>query len=132
MGRATRGCGCAIAVLILLASAGGYVGYRFVYPWWKTKPPPASGGELQVHILDVGPINGDSILISSPGGKTILIDAGDTSKGKNVVEALKRYNIQQLDYFIVTHPHPDHIVGSVEVFKAGNGLYVIYNRKPPT
>lgn len=132
MGRATRGCGCAIAVLILLASAGGYVGYRFVYPWWKTKPPAASGGELQVHVLDVGPINGDSILISSPSGKTILIDAGDTSKGKNVVEALKRYNVQQLDYLIITHPHPDHIGGAVEVFKAVRVLNVIDNGQPPS
>src|SRR5258705_13408051 len=125
MGRATRGCGCAIAVLILLASAGGYVGYRFVYPWWKTKPPAASGGELQVHVLDVGPINGDSILISSPSGKTILIDAGDTTKGKNVVEALKRYNVRQPDYLIIKPPHPDHIGGAVEVFKAVKVLNVI-------
>jgi len=37
----------------------------------------------------------------------VLIDAGDTNKGKVVLEALKRYNVQQLDYFIATHPHPE-------------------------
>ena len=117
MGRATRGCGCAIAVLLAVALAGAFVGWKYVLPWWRTQPPPASGGELTIRILDVGPINGDSILITSPAGKTVLIDAGDTTKGKAVVDALKRYNVQQLDYFIATHPHPDHIGGAAEVLK---------------
>lgn len=132
MGRATRGCGCAVAVLLALAIGAGIAGWKYVYPWLQTQPPPASGGELTVRILDVGPINGDSILISSPAGKTVLIDAGDTTKGKAVVEALKRYNIQQLDYFIATHPHPDHIGGAAEVFKAVKVLNVIDNGQPPS
>ena len=132
MGRATRGCGCAIAVLFAVALAGAFVGWKFVLPWWRTQPPPASGGELTIRIFDVGPINGDSILISSPGGKTVLIDAGDTTKGKTVVEALKRNNIQQLDYFIATHPHPDHLGGAAEVFKAVKVLNVIDSGQPPS
>jgi len=132
LGRATRGCGCAIAVLLAVAAAGAYVGWRYVLPWWRTQPPPASGGELTIRVLDVGPINGDSILITSPAGKTVLIDAGDTSKGKAVVEALKRNNIQQLDYFIATHPHPDHIGGATEVFKAVKVLNVIDNGQLPS
>jgi competence protein ComEC len=132
LGRATRGCGCAIAVLLVVALAAGYAGWRYVLPWWKLQPPPASGGDLTIRILDVGPINGDSILISSPAGKTVLIDAGDTTKGKAVVEALKRNNIQQLDYFIATHPHPDHIGGAAEVFKAVKVLNVIDNGQPPS
>jgi competence protein ComEC len=132
LGRTTRGCGCAIAVLLAVFLAGGFVTWRYVLPWWRTQPPPASGGELTVRILDVGPINGDSILISSPSGKTVLIDAGDTTKGKAVVDALKRNNIQQLDYFIATHPHPDHIGGAAEVFKAVKVLNVIDNGQPPS
>lgn len=132
MGRATRGCGCAIAVLLAVALAGAYVGWKYVLPWWRTQPPPASGGELTIRVLDVGPINGDSILITSPAGKTVLIDAGDTTKGKAVVDALKRNNVQQLDYFIATHPHPDHIGGAAEVFKAVKVLNVIDNGQPPS
>ena len=132
MGRATRGCGCAIAVLLAVFLAGAFVTWRWVLPWWRTQPPPASGGELTIRILDVGPINGDSILITSPSGKTVLIDAGDTTKGKAVVDALKRNNIQQLDYFIATHPHPDHIGGAAEVFKAVKVLNVIDNGQPPS
>ena len=131
MGRATRGCGCAVAVLVLVAVAAGAVYWKYVRPWLQRQPPPASGGELTVRILDVGPINGDAILISSPAGKTVLIDAGDTSKSKVVVDALKRYNIQQLDYFIATHPHPDHLGGSAEVFKAVKVLNVIDNGQRP-
>ena len=118
-------------MLVVVLGAAGYVGWKYALPWWKTKPPAASGGELKVHVLDVGPANGDSILIISPAGKTVLIDAGDTGKGKAVLEALKRYNIQQLDYFIGTHPHPDHLGGADEVLKAIKVLNVIDNGQGP-
>jgi competence protein ComEC len=118
-------------VLVVVLGVAGYAGWKYVLPWWKTKPPPASGGELQVHVLDVGPGEGDSILITSPGGKSVLIDAGDTGKGKVVLEALKRYNVQQLDYFIATHPHPDHIGGADEVLKTSKVLNVIDNGLGP-
>jgi len=131
LSRATRGCGCAAAVLVVVAGVSAFLVYRFVLPRWRERPPPASG-ELIVRVLDVGPINGDSILISSAGGKTVLIDAGDTTKGKAVVEALKRNNIQQLDYLIVTHPHPDHMGGATEVFNAVKVLNVIDNGLPPS
>lgn len=132
MGRVRRGCGCAVAVLLAVAIGAGFLGWKYVHPWWKKQPPPASGGELIVRVLDVGPINGDSILISSPAGRTVLIDAGDTTKGKAVVEALKRHNVQQIDYFIATHPHPDHIGGAAEVFKAVKVLNVIDNGQEPS
>jgi len=59
-------------VLAVVLAAAGYVGWKYVYRWWKTKPPAASGKELQVHILDVGPVNGDSILIISSEAKAVL------------------------------------------------------------
>jgi len=117
--------------LAVVLGAAGYVGWKYALPWWKTKPPAASGGELRVHVLDVGPANGDSILIVSPAGKTVLIDAGDTGKGKAILEALKRNNIQQLDYFIATHPHPDHLGGADEVLKAIKVSNIIDNGVGP-
>ena len=119
-------------MLVVVIAAAGLVTWKIVLPWWRTQPPPASGGELTIRVLDVGPVNGDAILISSPSGKTALIDAGDTTRGKAVVEALKRNNIQQLDYFIATHPHPDHIGGAAEVFKAVKILNVIDNGQTPS
>jgi len=129
--RSLKGCGCAIAVLVVVLGALGFVGWKYVLPRWKLRPPAPSGGELQVHVLDVGPGDGDSILIIAPGGKTVLIDAGDAGKGKVVLDALKRYNVQQLDYFVATHPHPDHIGGADEVFKATKVLNVIDNEQQP-
>jgi competence protein ComEC len=129
--RSLKGCGCAIAVLVVVLGAAGYVGWKRVLPWLKSKPPAPSGGELQVHVLDVGPVEGDSILIISPAGKTVLIDAGDAGKGKVIIDALKRYNVQQLDYFVATHPHPDHLGGADEVFKTTKVLNVIDNGQQP-
>jgi len=131
MKRGLKGCGCAVAVLVVVLGAAGVVGWKFVWPRWKLRPPPPSGGELQIHVLDVGPVEGDSILIIAPGGKTVLIDAGDAGKGKVIIDALKRYNVQQLDYFVATHPHPDHIGSADEVFKVTKVLNVIDNGLPP-
>src|SRR5258708_7069436 len=131
MARATKGCGCALAVLLIVAGAGALLGWKYVLPWWRTKPPAPSGRELQVHILDVGPVDGDSILIISPTGRTVLIDAGDTGKEKVVLDALKRYQIQQIDYFIATHPHRDHIGAAAAVIKATKVLNVIDNGLGP-
>lgn len=131
MGRARKGCGCVLAVLVFVAGAAAFVGWKYVLPWYRTKPPAPSGAELQVHILDVGPLDGDSILIISPSGKTVLIDAGDAGKEKVVLEALKRYRVQQLDYFIATHPHRDHIGGAAAVLKAIKVLNIIDNGLGP-
>lgn len=118
-------------MLVVVLGAAGYAGWKYVLPWWRTQPPPASGGELRIHVLDVGPINGDSILIISPTGKSVLIDSGDTGKGKIVLEALKRHGVQQLDYFIGTHPHPDHLGAADEVMKVVKVLTVIDNGLDP-
>jgi competence protein ComEC len=127
-----RGCGCLIAALVIVLGALGAVGYKFALPWWKQKPPPPSGKELQVHVLDVGPGDGDAILIISPEGKTVLVDAGDAGKGKAaVLDALKRYNVQGLDLFIATHAHPDHIGGAADVLKTVKAAIVLHNNFLP-
>jgi competence protein ComEC len=117
-------------VLALALAAAGVVGYKFALPWWQKQPPKPSGGELQVHVLDVG--QGDSILIVSPAGKTVLIDAGDFGKDKVVRDALARYNVSHLDYFVATHAHPDHIGGAAGVLQNVKVDNVIDNGVPPS
>ena len=125
------GCGCAVAVLLVVLVALGFIGYKFFLPWWKQQPPAPSGGELKVYVLDVGPVDGDSILIVSPTGKTVLVDAGDVGKGKVVLDALNRSGVKQLDYFIATHAHPDHIGGASEVLSSIKAVTVLHNDSPP-
>src|SRR5437773_9779054 len=128
MSRTSRGCGCAAVTLALLCGVAGLTAWKFgLVSWLRSRPPRPSGAELQVHVLDVGPIEGDSILIISPAGKSVLIDAGDASKAKVVVDALQRYKVERLDYFIATHPHPDHIGGAAEVLKSVKVANVIDN-----
>jgi beta-lactamase superfamily II metal-dependent hydrolase len=128
--RTRGGAGCALAVLAILLGAGALVSYKFGLLWWKKKdaPPAPSGKELQVHVLNVG--QGDAILIISPEGKSVLVDAGEASRAKMVIDALNRYNVQKLDYFIATHPHPDHIGGAAEVIKAKGVGTVIESGAP--
>ena len=109
-----------IAVMVLVLGAGAGAWFKWGRAWWNARPPKPTG-ELQVHVLDVGPIEGDSILIIAPSGKSVLIDAGDAGKGKVVLDALKKYKVEKLDYFFATHPHPDHIGGADEVL---NGIKV--------
>ncbi|MGB7925815.1 MAG: ComEC/Rec2 family competence protein [Pyrinomonadaceae bacterium] len=135
MAQVTRGCAPAFfLILFVVLAVAGFFGWR----WYKSYlPPSASGGELQAHVLDVGPMDGDSILIVGPEDpktkkrKTALIDAGDTGKGKVVLDALKRYGVEKLDYFIATHAHPDHLGGADEVLKATSISTVVDSGIPP-
>lgn len=120
------------AVLLVVLAGGGFAAWKFAKPWWDARQsrqlPEASGKELRVHVLDVG--LGDSVLVVAPSGKTVLLDAGPTAAGKKVVEALKRLGVGQLDYFVATHAHADHVGGAVEVFKALNVGRVYYSGFP--
>lgn len=70
---------------------------------------------MEVHFIDVG--QGDSILIETPEGKTILIDGGPPESEKKLVSYLKENDIKQIDLLIATHPDYDHIGGLVKVMK---------------
>ncbi len=74
----------------------------------------APGGNLRIYALDVG--QGDGLLVISPKGKSILIDAGPTEAGNDVVTALHNHGVKQIDLMVATHPHADHIGGMRKVF----------------
>jgi beta-lactamase superfamily II metal-dependent hydrolase len=80
---------------------------------------------LRIHFIDVG--EGDSILIEAPNGKTALVDTGNPISGYKVVEYLKKNNIDNLDYLILTHPHYDHIGGVFFVAQMLKANYVCDN-----
>ena len=74
----------------------------------------AYAGVLSVEVLDVG--QGDSILIQTPAGKTVLIDGG--TGRRNVPQLLAQRDISSIDLMINTHAHADHIGGLDEVLEA--------------
>ncbi len=69
-------------------------------------------GDLKVYYLNVG--QADSILIEN-AGSYMLIDAGNNSDGKNLVDYFKKKGITKFDYVIATHAHEDHIGGMDDV-----------------
>jgi competence protein ComEC len=77
-------------------------------------------GRLHVTVLDVG--QGDSILVTLPHGRTLLVDTGGVSLrgdfdiGDRVIgPALRARGIGRLDYLAITHGDPDHIGGAESV-----------------
>ncbi|HLL74776.1 MAG TPA: ComEC/Rec2 family competence protein [Pyrinomonadaceae bacterium] len=127
MGRARRGGGCALVFLIVVGAVVFGVWYKFFRPE-KSDLPPASGEELRVHVLDVG--QGDAVLVIAPGGKAALIDAGNPGNGKKILAALEREGVQQIDLFVATHAHADHIGAADEVIK-GTTVRVVLDSKIP-
>lgn len=88
---------------------------------WISAIPPHSHireGLLEVTAIDVG--QGDSILLVSPQGRTLLVDAGgipqwmhsELDMGEDVVSPyLWSRGISRLDMVALTHAHADHMGG---------------------
>jgi beta-lactamase superfamily II metal-dependent hydrolase len=76
--------------------------------------PAAAQDSAQVELvfLDVG--QGDAVLVRSPEGRTVLIDAGP----RDVVPQLKALGLTTIDVIIASHPHADHIGGMQRVLRA--------------
>lgn len=71
-----------------------------------------SDDTVQFHFIDVG--QGDCIFIQN-GDKTVLIDAGTYESGHKIYKYLTDRGIKKLDYFIITHPHDDHVGGAENI-----------------
>ena len=98
-------------ILILLLSSFFYTFFSYV----QKNIFQDTNHNLQFHFIDVG--QGDSSLIITPKGKTILIDAGDEAHAKKVVSYVREQGIEKLDLVIATHPDADHIGGMDKVIK---------------
>lgn len=71
--------------------------------------------DLEIHIIDIG--QGDSILIKTPEGNTMLVDTGPYSSYETLNSYLIGQNINKFDYALATHPDADHIGSFSEVIQ---------------
>jgi competence protein ComEC len=88
--------------------------------WSAAFSPSSAIKGLTVSVIDVR--QGDSILVESPSGKTMLIDGGPKYKrgdaGRSyVLPFLHKKGINKLDIVVLTHPHDDHVGGLPSVLK---------------
>lgn len=81
----------------------------FVWSSALSAGPPA---RLTVRFFDVE--QGDAALVTSPGGATVLIDAGPDEE--QVATELSALGVKRLDVAVATHPHADHVAGFPAVF----------------
>lgn len=69
--------------------------------------------ELRIHFIDVG--QADCILIELPTNEEVLIDAGNREDAEVIINYLDELEIDDIEYFILTHPHEDHIGSAPDV-----------------
>ena len=91
-----------VAVIMIIAAV-----LEFVH--LETAAPFTPDGKLTVRYLYVG--QADSVLISLPDGKSMLIDGGNHADGREISNYIAKLGIKTLDIVLATHPHEDHIGG---------------------
>lgn len=123
----TLACGAAAIALLVAAASRGHAAIRALIvsaagvaaaAWWIAVP--AGNGAVELHMIDVG--QGDAVAIRTPHGHWILMDAGRTWAGGDagrtiVVPYLRRFG-GDLDLFVLSHPHADHVGGAASILRA--------------
>ena len=94
--------------------------------WWIAGPAAAVAalvwavalllpdGDLHVTFADVG--QGDMVVITTPAGRTIVVDGGPSPivAARAVADELPFWR-RHVDLVVLTHPHRDHVAGLTEV-----------------
>jgi competence protein ComEC len=86
-------------------------------------------GKLHVTFADVG--QGDMALITTPGGKTVLVDGGpDPLEAARLVAKELPFWRRHIDLVVLTHPHEDHVAGLTEVLSRYDVGRILERRFP--
>ncbi len=107
-----------------------FPGMRYVFRWTLlgalvvfAAAGLAGGGELSVAFIDCG--RGDAILIRTPAGENVLLDAGPSPQQARregrpgaVRKYLRKAGVRRLDAAILSHGHPDHAGGFSSVIRS--------------
>jgi competence protein ComEC len=106
-GRRGRGLGLLLACHVALVTGG--IARR-------------ADGRLHLTVIDVG--QGDSLLLGSPSGRHLIVDAGSSwdprsdAGERRVAPELWRRDVRRLDALVVTHAQPDHAGGAPFLLRA--------------
>src|SRR5450432_4087594 len=88
-----------------------------------TPQPAWAAGTLRLDFIDVG--QGDAALVTSPTGKTLLIDGGPRRSSGALLAFLTAHTHGPLDLILLTHRHEDHVGGlAAAVRELGARLYI--------
>lgn len=77
---------------------------------------------MVLHFIDVG--QGDSTFIELPDGRNVLIDAGTSEYGEDVVKYISALGYNKIDCVVATHADSDHVGGLDEVLFAFEVQYI--------
>jgi beta-lactamase superfamily II metal-dependent hydrolase len=76
----------------------------------------AAGKTLEIFFIDVE--GGESTLVVTPSGESLLIDTGYARGGRDAARILataREAGLKRIDYLLITHFHPDHAGGVPDV-----------------
>lgn len=90
---------------------------------WMLVASSFSAPKMKVAFLDVG--QGDSVLITSPTGKKVLIDGGAGSAVLSQLSKETPWYDRKIDVIIATHPDADHIGGLIDVLDRYEVAHVV-------
>lgn len=90
-----------------------FVGALAAALWYGSdRSDPGSGPVTTVCIRTLH--DADSILLVQEGA-AVLIDAGEEADAPHILEVLRQYGVESLDYFILTHGDQDHAGAAARV-----------------
>ena len=109
---------CIAGLLLMLAlgtdgafldSFGDFLGGAALSPSAANvaKLVPGDNDDLLLYVIDTG--NSDSMVLLTPDGHSLLIDAGESDDAGRILDTLSALGIESLDAVVATHPHADHI-----------------------
>jgi beta-lactamase superfamily II metal-dependent hydrolase len=78
--------------------------------------PAIAAKTLDIYFIDVE--GGQSTLLVTPAGESLLVDTGYNANGRDsarILAAARDAGIKQIDYLLMTHFHPDHDGGVAEL-----------------
>jgi competence protein ComEC len=95
-----------LSVMVALSGVAGFGPDGLQAQAGKSRP-------LDIYFIDVE--GGQATLIVSPSGQSLLVDAGwpgfDGRDADRIAAAAKKAGVTQIDYFVASHYHTDHIGG---------------------